>query len=96
MVFHPGRSFFQYQPGKGVRVGANHRFQCLDEAVQVDGSGEFVQGGLLVVASFRIEPLARQVDAQLGLGEGIRHGRIGIYLTKVTINLGVINNSPYF
>ena len=73
MVFHSGHPFFQYDPGQGIGMGADQRLGSGGQASGIDSSREFVQGGLLVVSSFRGEPLASQIDAQLGLGEGIRH-----------------------
>ena len=73
MVFQAGRSFLDYQAGEDIRMRLDHFFESGGEAVGVDRVRQAVQGSLLVVAALAVQPLACQVDAQLGLGKGIGH-----------------------
>ncbi len=49
-------------------VGVYHGLEGGGKFFRIDGSREFVQGGLLVVASVSVKTLAGKIDAQLGLG----------------------------
>ena len=73
VVFDARHSFFQHDARQGIGMGPDHCLESVGEAVDVDGVGKMVQGGLLVVASVFIQALAGQIDAQLGVGKRVRH-----------------------